>query len=203
MTSTPTFTPPTPSTWTLRLKNRKTTVLLHVNPLNTFTTIKTHLLAALRETTLKDPETGDEVQLPSSPSEVQFARPVNINHPELGFVLGEWEQPGGVGEMLEEEESGRKKGKGRPKKDDELAGMVNVNDCPKGAGLRDGAVLAFRWKGDEEKGNKTEGKRKRKELDVDMEEGEADMWGVKLASYEDQYGVENTGDVGGGREFEG
>jgi hypothetical protein len=29
------------------------------------------------------------------------------------------------------------------------------------------------------------------------------MWGVKLASFEDAYGVNNETDVGGAREYEG
>jgi len=179
-------TEPAPQTWTLRLKSRKTTVLLHVDPLHTFATIKSHLYHALQETGLKDPETGDLIPLPSSPSDIKLGRPVNPNEPSKGFQLGEWETL-----PLEDEEGEDVKGKGkaktgRPKKSD----VAGVKDCPKGAGLRDGAMLAFRWKDD---GTKWED-----------EDGDAtDMWGVKLASFEDSYGVDNETDVGGGGEFEG
>ena len=67
------------------------------------------------------------------------------------------------------------KGKGRKSE--------GAGDCPKGAGLKDGAVLAFRWEGDGAP--------------------EESSWGVQLAIYEDAYGVQNEGDVGGRAEFEG
>ncbi|KAJ4299722.1 hypothetical protein N0V90_004968 [Kalmusia sp. IMI 367209] len=186
------FTTPSAQTWTLRLKSHKTTVLLHIDPLQTFSTIKSQLYHALQETELKDAE-GESILLPSSPSDIEFGRPVNPNEANKGFELGEWEYS-----PLEEEDTEDVKGKGkakavRPKKA-EAGGAAGVKDCPKGAGLRDGAVLAFRWKhsGSEE----TE--------DIEMEDGrKTDMWGVKLASYEDSYGVENETDVGGRREFEG
>ena len=46
---------------------------------------------------------------------------------------------------------GKGKAKGRPRKDDdgEVASGANIKNCPKGAGLKDNAVLAFRWRGDE------------------------------------------------------
>ncbi|KAF2186757.1 hypothetical protein K469DRAFT_572736 [Zopfia rhizophila CBS 207.26] len=185
MTSTPSS-----KTWTLRLKHRKTTILLHVDPLHTFTHIKTTLYNALQETHLTDPDDLSEIPLPSSPSSIIFGRPVDINDPKKGFVLGEWERNN-------ELKGDGGKGKGKAKRKDEGVGefgVVNVNNCPKGAGLRDGAVLAFRW---DEKGRMEE------DEDVEMGEREGDMWGVQIPSYEDAYGVENEGDVGGGREFEG
>ncbi len=180
---------PTPQTWTLRLKARKTTVLLHIDPLHNFTTIKTALYTALSETSLKDPETGVSIPLPSSPSDIQLGRPVNPNDPNEGFQLGEWEYT----DDGEEDDGG--KGKGKAKKastGDKAAAPANVKDCPKGAGLKDGAVLAFRWVGEDM-------------WDGDEEEDgtEGNMWGVKLASFEDAYGVENEMDLGGRKEFEG
>ncbi|KAF1846311.1 uncharacterized protein K460DRAFT_367116 [Cucurbitaria berberidis CBS 394.84] len=188
---------PSPQTWTLRLKSRKTTVLLHVDPLHTFPTIKSYLYDALQETDLKDAETGESIPMPASPSEIQFGRPVNINDAHEGFQLGEWEYA-----AAEEEAEGKGKAKaGRKSNGGTIASAANVKNCPKGAGLKDGAVLAFRWAGD---GNwdGDDG-----DMDVDLDKGgsgkEADMWGVKLASFEDAYGVDNETDVGGGREFEG
>jgi hypothetical protein len=179
-------------TWTLRLKSHKSTVLLHVNPLSTFSTIKSDLYTALQETTLHS-STGDSIPLPSSASEIQLARPRNVNDPSRGFTLGEWEPSYGGSELGtgDEEEAGSKgKGKapattkGKPGKKDSGA---DVKDCPKGAGLRDNAVLAFRWVGE------------------GMWDGETEdnMWGVRIASFEDPYGATNEGDVGGMSEFEG
>jgi len=188
---------PSPQTWTLRLKALKTTVILHVDPLHTFDTIKTYLYDALQETDLKNPETGESIPLPPSASDIQLGRPVNINDANEGFQLGEWEYS--IGE--EEDEGGKGKGKAKASgsaNGGAKAGTANVKQCPKGAGLKDGAVLAFRWPGD---GN-WDG-----EDELDIDEGRpgkaGDMWGVKLASFEDAYGVENETDVGGRPEFEG
>lgn len=181
------MTTPTPLTWTLRLKSRKTTVLLHVDPLHTFSTIKSHLYDALKETDLKDPETNESIPLPDSPSDIQLGRPVDINDASQGFQLGEWELPA----EEDEDDGGKGKGKakaGGPSKNTATAG----GDCPKGASLKDGAVLAFRWAGD---GIWDGGE------DADMESDNS--WGVKLASFYDAYDVNNETDVGGGKQFEG
>lgn len=190
-TQTMAFTPPTPQTWTLRLKSHKTTVLLHVDPLQTFSSIKEQLFAALSETGLKpDAHSPTDLALPASPSDIELGRPVDVQKPHQGFQLGEWEYAPIDEEEVADDPKGKGKAKaGRPKKS-VAVGPESVKDCPKGAGLRDGAVLAFRWKGEQ----------------GDVEEGdgrEVDMWGVKLASYDDSYGVTNEMDVGGAREFEG
>ncbi|CAG5165826.1 uncharacterized protein ALTATR162_LOCUS6846 [Alternaria atra] len=187
---------PSPQTWTLRLKSNKTTVLLHVDPLHTFDTIKTYLYDALQETDFKNPETGESIPLPSSASEIQLGRPVNINDAHEGFQLGEWEYT--ISEEDQEEGKGKGKAKAGSANGGSKAGTADVKQCPKGAGLKDGAVLAFRWAGD---GN-WDG-----EDEFDIGKGRlgksGDMWGVTLASFEDAYGVENETDVGGRPEFEG
>ncbi|KAJ4364064.1 hypothetical protein N0V83_009519 [Neocucurbitaria cava] len=198
---------PSSQTWTLRLKSRKTTVLLHVDPLHTFATIKSYLYDALQETGLKNPQTGDSIPLPASPSDIQLGKPVNMHDPRQGFTLGEWEYPSVVPDEAEDG-GGAGKGKakaGRKSNSGATASAANVKDCPKGAGLKDGVVLAFRWVGD----GLWEGMRRRIWMLMGMgmvreEEGErGDMWGVKLASYEDAYGVDVEADVGGGgRELE-
>lgn len=193
------MTGPNPLEWTLRLKARKTTVLLLVDPLDKFSTIKSALFAALQDTGVKDPETGEALSLPQSPAEIQLGRPVNINDPEAGFKLGEWEYDGSVSG---EDDGGKGKGKAKagPRKSN---GANAAMDCPKGAGLKDGSVLAFRWKSD--------GVWDGAEPDLDIDEDEiaaegakcADMWGIKLANYDDAYGVEESMDVGGGKPYEG
>ncbi|KAI1596671.1 HET domain containing protein, partial [Pyrenophora tritici-repentis] len=82
---------PSPLTWTLRLKSHKTTVLLHVDPLTTFESIKSSLYDALQETGFKNPETDESIPLPASASDIQLGRPVNFNDANEGFQLGEWE----------------------------------------------------------------------------------------------------------------
>ncbi|PSN65157.1 hypothetical protein BS50DRAFT_645203 [Corynespora cassiicola Philippines] len=197
-------TTPTPQTWTLRLKSHKTTVLLHIDPLQTFSSIKATLHKALQETggvhTL-DPLTHEStaLPLPSSPSDIQFGRPANPLEPSAGFQLGEWEtsSPFGEDEDVAPVEDVKGKGKAKVGASKGKSAVAAAGDCPKGVGLRDGAVLAFRWRGD----GLYEG-----EGDFDPEGGYVDgvdMWGVKMASFEDSYGVENEGDVGGRGEFEG
>ncbi|KAF1955109.1 hypothetical protein CC80DRAFT_416161 [Byssothecium circinans] len=184
---------PSPQTWTLRLKARKTTVLLHIDPLQTFSSIKEHLYAALKETSLVDPTTRLEIPLPSSPSEIQLGRPIDRTDPSLGFTLAEWEI---VGEDEDAEDTGKGKGKAKAKgRKSEVVGAVK--DCPKGAGIRDRDVLAFRWRGD--------GTGWEDEEDEEMEGAgrEGDMWSVKLASFEDGYGEENEADLGVKGHFEG
>lgn len=185
---------PTPQSWTLRFKSHKSTIVLHVDPLHTFSTIKSFLFDALTETGLRDPDTGEPLPLPSSPSDIQLGRPANINVPTEGFQLGEWEYASATDD---EDEAPKAKGKGKAKAGPKSNGTAkasaaNVKDCPKGAGLKDGGVLAFRWRGDGVWSG-----------DEEEEVQEGDMWGVVLASYEDVYGVMNEMDVGGGQEFEG
>lgn len=166
---------PTPSTWTLRLKSARTTVLLHIDPLSTFSFIKSSLLTALTETGFAQSDHTPSLTLPSSPSAIQLGRPLDPLDPSAGFVLGEWEtQPEDEEVAIDE---GKGKGKGKAVR--ETGGM----DCAKGAGLKDGAVLAFRWEG--------------------MPGAEGKEWGVQIASFEDAYGVANEGDVGARAEFEG
>jgi hypothetical protein len=175
---------PSPTTWTLRIKAHKTTVLLHVDPLSTFSNIKALFLAALKETSLKHAGTGLPVSLPDSPSEIQLGKPVDKHDPQAGFVLGDWE-------LKDAKKDGAN---GKKKEESTLAAPSNIGQCPKGAGLKDGAVLVARWKRD---GTGWSGPPEGDEEDELVQE-EPSMWGVKIASYEDSYGVENEGDVGGG-----
>jgi hypothetical protein len=166
---------PTPSTWTLRLKSARTTVLLHTDPLSTFSAIKASLLTALTDTGFAQSDHGPSLTLPSSPSAIQLGRPLDPLDPSAGFVLGEWESQSDDDEVAIDE--GKGKGKGKAAKE------TGGKDCPKGAGLKDGAVLAFRWEG--------------------MAGADGKEWDVQIASFEDAYGVTNEGDVGERAEFEG
>lgn len=179
--------PPTPQSLTLRLKHGRTTILLHTNPLTTFPAIKSALHTALTQTSLTSPTTRLPLTLPSSPSEYQFGVPVSASETARGFRLAPWEERDEDGE--EEDAKGKGKGKAAKKGD----GLAEARNCPKGQGLRDGAVLAFRWRGDGTGWEERE----------DEGEAEGDMWGVQLPSFEDAYGVENEGDLGGGGAFEG
>jgi len=162
---------PSPKTWTLRLKNHKKTVLLHIDPLQSFDSIKETLYAVLAAT-----HTPADPPLPSSSaSDLEFGRPLDPKDPHSGFGICEWEdsarEEDGDGDEeeieveVEVEGTGRGRGKGKGGRNGE------VGECPKGAGLKDGGVLAWRWRG--ERG-----------------------WEVDVAVYEDVYGMENQGDLG-------
>ncbi|KAF2119762.1 hypothetical protein BDV96DRAFT_352960 [Lophiotrema nucula] len=177
---------PTTTTWTLRLKNRKTTVLLFVDPLETFASIKERLLDALKEAPLRDPDSKEVVELPSDASHLQLGRPTDAMDPRSSFQLGEWEfntsdDDGDV------KGKGKAPGKGRPKKSEGDLAVESSKQCPKGAGLKDNSVLAFKWAEEYDAG------------DEDDPMGEAQYWPVQIASYEDLYGEQNEGDVGGGK----
>ena len=112
------FTTPSSQTWTLRLKSHKTTVLLHVDPLQTFTSIKEQLYKALEDTGLKnDGDSIEQISLPPSPADIELGRPVNTNDPQKGFQLGEWEyspleeedgdEPPNLTELLQNSKSSR------------------------------------------------------------------------------------------------
>lgn len=123
------LTTPSSLTWTLRLKHHKTTVLLHVEPLQTLSAVKAELLSALRET---DPEGINGIPLPSSSDSIVLGKPHDFNDISQG-----WQR---IEESSHEDgdEDIQKKGKGKQSRD---GGDSSV----KGVGLKDGAALAFKW----------------------------------------------------------
>ncbi|KAF9690693.1 hypothetical protein EKO04_011487 [Ascochyta lentis] len=111
---------PTPSTWTLRLKSHRTTILLHIDPLTPFAKIKSTLYTALLETGLQATSNGPTIALPSSPEEIKLGRPIDALDASQGFEMGEWEDDSAVsfsdgdGEGVGGDE-GKVKGKGKGK----------------------------------------------------------------------------------------
>jgi len=167
-------TEPNPSTWTLRLKHHKTTILLHIDPLQTLASLKEDLLLALQQTCPHQTLHGK--QLPSAAGAFAIAKPRD----PLDVAAKGWERL--------------------------PAGKKAERESVKAAGVRDNAVLAFRW---DEKGKKAvlgadEGDGDGEVgLGFDGDGGEDEEWDVVLPSFEDQYGVENEGDLGMQREFNG
>ncbi|KAK3063164.1 hypothetical protein LTS18_002549 [Coniosporium uncinatum] len=163
---------PNSSTWTVRLKHHKTTIVLHIDPLQTLASLKEDLLLALQQTCTHQTLRGK--QLPSAAGAFAIAKPRD----PLDVARG-WERL--------------------------PAGKKADRESVKAAGLRDNAVLAFRWDekgkkavmGGEEEGDGDEG------LGLDGDGREGEEWDVVLPSFEDQYGVENEGDLGMQREFNG
>ncbi len=111
-----------------------------------FTTIKLHLLEAIKATGINDINGSP---IPSDPEAIVFGLPIDKNDINKGWV------PLKIPEL----EDGDTKGKGIKK------GTV-LNESPLGAGLKDGALLAFKFReGDDE---------------------EDDKWDVIIPSYDDE-----------------
>lgn len=143
--------------WTLRFKQHKTTILLFVQQSQPFDSIKSELLDAIKATRIKDINGNP---LPSDPQDIEFGVPRDKNDISKGWVALK----------IPEVEDGDTKGKG-VKKDSIL------NGSPLGAGLKDGAMLAFKFtKGDEENA-----------MDLDEE------WDVIIPSYDDEAGSQSQG----------
>ena len=143
--------------WTLRLKQRRTTVLLFVDRSQSFTSIKQELLEAIKAT---GKATLNDQALPTDPDDVILGIPVDrydLSKGWVGLDIPDFDEDGG-----------------RTKK----AGKNSIlNSSPLGAGLKDGAVLAFKFR------------------DSSMTEEEMDLddnnWDVVLPNYEEEYGSQD------------
>lgn len=148
---------PHPGLWTLRFKLHKTTVLLFVDKTQSFSSIKSDLLNALGQRGLKDLN-GEAI--PRDPEDIVFGLPVDKNDLSQGWVGLE------IPSQEIEDENGSKK---------KIGGKNSVlNASPLGAGLKDGSVLAFKFRKDNEK------------IDEDGVSMEDDDWDVVIPSYEDE-----------------
>ncbi|KIW09479.1 uncharacterized protein PV09_00358 [Verruconis gallopava] len=157
-------TTPHPQSWTIRLKHHRTTVLLHVEPLLLLSTLKEELLAVLKEVS---PNGFNGHQLPSSASEISFAKPVDPLDISQGWEPLEFSDDPEDPFNIDNEESKRKTKK-------------LESESLKAYGIKDNAVLAFRFKS--EKGT---------------------SWDVEQAVHMDEFGVENEGDMGMMKEYRG
>ncbi|CAF9934425.1 MAG: hypothetical protein ALECFALPRED_005941 [Alectoria fallacina] len=145
--------------WTLRFKQHKTTILLFVQQSQSFNSIKRDLLDAIKATGINDINGN---ALASDPEDIEFGVPRDKNDISRGWVALK----------IPEVENGDTNGKGVKK------GSI-LNESPLGAGLKDGAMLAFKFtKGVEEDG-----------MDVD------DEWDVIIPSYDDEAGSQSQGHV--------
>jgi len=152
-----------PQTWTLRFKHHKTTVLLHSDPLTPISTLKTNLLSSLRDT---KPSGIKSRPIPISPSEIQLAIPVDPLEISKGWEI--LEPPSNIDEEDEQTPEAKQK--------------WDESTSVKAAGVKDNAVIAFRWRIEAEEEDET-----------DETEG---TWDVVWPSFEDGYHVENEGDKG-------
>ncbi|KAG8623816.1 hypothetical protein KVT40_008792 [Elsinoe batatas] len=133
-------TKPTATTWTLLFKSHTTTILLHVAKDHTFTHIKSELLSALKSRSTDGHFNG--LPLPTSPDEISLAKSIDPQDLTQGWEGVEpSEEDEEMDRAIEQLDGAKGKGKGKAK------GLGQ--DCPAGAGLRDGAVLAFKFAGED------------------------------------------------------
>ncbi|KAK3052990.1 hypothetical protein LTR09_006054 [Extremus antarcticus] len=177
-------TAPTPRTWTLRFKHHRSTILLHIDPIQTLPSIRRDLLAALTQT--NPTGTFNTHTLPQNPDEILLAKPVDINDLSLG-----WETLASTS-TTDSETSGKGKGKASSTASSVTKGKNSLQDCPQGAGLRDGGVVAFKFKG---QGGDEGGVRDTQEEDEDeivvAEEDRGprrELWDVVVPTLEETYG---------------
>lgn len=127
---------PNPQTWTLRLKNKRTTVVLHVDRTLSLSVLKADLLLALQ--TANADNKLDSQDIPKDASSIRLAKPLDSSN----LASGGWESIEDVVDSSMLDESGGKRKAGGKSKQSPLT-----------VGLRDGSAVAFRFgREDEEPG---------------------------------------------------
>ncbi|KAK5722753.1 hypothetical protein LTR15_005986 [Elasticomyces elasticus] len=132
---------PKPTTWILRFKHHRTTVLLHVDPLQSLAAIRAELLKAVTQTNPSGRLNGHTI--PQDANEVLLARPSDSQDLSLG-----WESL----EVHEVEGASREDGKGKGKAvvgsstGAKRGSKDKLVDCPQAVGLQDGGVVAFKFR---------------------------------------------------------
>ncbi|KAI9774051.1 MAG: hypothetical protein M1835_006069 [Candelina submexicana] len=162
-------TPIDPSMWTIRFKHQKATILLFVDPLASLDIAKEDLLTTLNEIYSGGHFNG--LPIPTHYSGIAFGVPIDRQDPSKGWVdleIPETEVKAGA--------AGKKKVGGK--------GSV-LNSSFKGAGLKDGAMVAFRFV--------TKGKDLDAEaMDEDEVDGQGHGYDVVIPSYDDDTLVEQS-----------
>ena len=189
-------TQPNPRTWILRFKLHRTTVLLHVDPLQSLSSVKKELLEAIEQT---HPDgTLNGIPIPKNSDEIQLARPRDINDLSQGFESIEPKSSSADDESDAVVGAGQGKGKAAvsgPRATGAKNAKAQLKDCAQGAGLRDHGIVAFKfkrkeeeeaWESIEQEDDGDEGIVVSKE---DME-GVEEEWDVVVPSYEETYGEE-------------
>lgn len=146
-----------PQLWTLRFKQHKVTVLLFVEQTQSFSSIKSDLLDALKGRGYTE---INQRSVPSDPEDIILGLPVDKNDLSKGWVGLD------IPTMDVEDETGSKKKTGGNKS--------VLNASPLGAGLRDGSLLAFKFKSSDAK------------MDDDGLDMEDSDWDVVMPSYDEE-----------------
>lgn len=171
-------------TWTLRFKNNRTTILLHVDPLQQLSSVRAELLKSIQQTHQDGKLNGHAI--PEDESEILLARPADINDLSMGWEPLDRDEA--VENAIEEEKSS--KGKGKASASKAKSSKDKLSDCPQGAGLRDGGVVAFKFRSQAE-AERGEGLAMSEEEKLDGETlvgaNEHEKWDVVVPTMEDSY----------------
>lgn len=160
---------PTPETVTLLLKCHKSTTLLSVQPTTSFTEIKGLLIAALRSRN-RNTLPGSSTPLPQNADDLEFGVLADKKDITKGWTLLE----------IQEQEVNNSKGNKH-----KVGGKGSiVNHSPSGAGLGDGAWIAYRLKWISKQGIQEEQDLELESTDVELEEDPG--WDVVLPTFEDE-----------------
>jgi hypothetical protein len=143
-----------PTNWTLRFKHGRLTILLLTEALTPISVLKTELLETLRERYPLGipnpvPKSASRIPIPDSIQDVALAVPIDNHDISKGW------------------------------KGLDLSASGGIKACPKSLGIKDGGVLAFRFRSEDE-GD-----------DEDIEKGMAereDEFLVEWPSYDETYG---------------
>ena len=174
--------------------------MLHVDPLQKLPAVRAELLKAIQQTNPSGHLNGQAI--PEDPSEILLARPMDSNNLDLGWEAIERDVDDGLEEALKEDAKGKGKGKaavGSSASAKKGSSAKDVADCPQGVGLRDGGIVAFKFRS--EGADAVATRDKDEGIDVDDEEGGLDgetlvgeerreTWDVVVPTLEDTYGDE-------------
>lgn len=188
---------PNSRTWTLRFKHHKTTILLHAEPIQKLSSIRADLLAALQQTNPSGELNGQKI--PQNPDDIILARPADINDLSQGWERLEQKAP-----FADEANDSDAKGKGKGKAITSTPGSgagktkagAQMKDCPQGAGLRDGSIVAFKFRSEDRELRESEAEDDFVMLDEDREGVEGrDGFDVVVPTIEETYAEEDAAAV--------
>ena len=179
---------PTSLSWTLRLKYDRTTILLHVDPLQPLAAIRGELLKAIRQTNPCGQFYG--VAIPESEADILLARQVDEGDLDFGWELLEQDDENMLA-LVDDEEGA----KGKRKAGGLKAAKNKLTDCPQGAGLRDGGVVAFKFRGQSQVHSQTEKVMEDSDEEADgafdektlVGDSVAEKWNVVVPTMEETY----------------
>lgn len=189
---------PNSRTWTLRLKHHRTTILLHADPIQKLSSLRTELLLALRETNPSGELDG--YKIPQNADEIILAKPLDINDLSAG-----WERLEQKASFADDTDASTPDGKGKGKAKAAVtavpgagagakgkAGANKLTDCPQAVGLRDGGIVAFRFRSEDvEAGSGKDGVEEGFEMLEEDKREEAEKWDVVVPTIEETYAEED------------